>query len=51
MKKIGCQGFNGPLPSAFLDKRCVKNLPTGRQAGAKINVRGRNSKIKPENIF
>jgi hypothetical protein len=21
----GCQGFIGPLPSAFLDKRCLKN--------------------------
>jgi hypothetical protein len=21
----GCQGFIGPFPSAFLDKRCVKN--------------------------
>jgi hypothetical protein len=21
----GCQGFIGPLPSAFLDKRCIKN--------------------------
>jgi hypothetical protein len=21
----GCQGFNGPFPSAFLDKRCCKN--------------------------
>jgi hypothetical protein len=21
----GCQGFFGPFPSAFLDKRCVKN--------------------------
>jgi len=21
----GCQGFIGPFPSAFLDKRCIKN--------------------------
>jgi hypothetical protein len=21
----GCQGFFGPFPSAFLDKRCCKN--------------------------
>jgi hypothetical protein len=22
----GCQGFNGPFPSAFLDKKCIKEL-------------------------
>jgi hypothetical protein len=22
---VGCQGFPGPLPSAFLDKKCLKN--------------------------
>ena len=25
LNETGCQGFNGPLPSAFLDKRCKKN--------------------------
>jgi hypothetical protein len=24
-QRAGCQGFIGPFPSAFLDKRCVKN--------------------------
>jgi len=26
----GCQGFFGPFPSAFLDKRCNKNCPKGK---------------------
>jgi hypothetical protein len=25
-RKTGCQGFIGPFPSAFLDKRCSKEL-------------------------
>jgi hypothetical protein len=26
----GCQGFFGPFPSAFLDKRCCKNCGKGK---------------------
>jgi hypothetical protein len=30
MRKIGCQGFCGPFPSAFLDKQKIKNWRKGK---------------------
>jgi hypothetical protein len=37
LQEAGCQGFSGPLPSAFLDKQ-IKNYPKDRPAGQILKI-------------